>query len=154
MSGDDQNSPAAIARGEVMLEALIAKPVSRVLSRVSAHVAEFAELPAKVAVNPAQNALPIRGREIGVREFEIAKPGTPQPRQQAPRRRSEGRTYMPRDIARQRSDEAQQRPDKRIFQTFSHRERRNASLYGRFAAEYPERARAAHRLRPPVLAHS
>src|ERR1017187_8329447 len=73
MAGEHQNTLAAVARCEVMLEAFGADEAACELGGVLGHLAEFGEQPAEVAVLLPQNVGALGGGHRWEGEFEVAQ---------------------------------------------------------------------------------
>jgi hypothetical protein len=85
VAGKDEDSFAAIAGAQVMVEAFVANEAGGEVRGVVGHLAELGEEPAQVAVFQSKDVFALRGGEAGKGEFEVTQTDSAKTTEQAER---------------------------------------------------------------------
>src|SRR5277367_309320 len=115
MSGEDENSFALIASRQVVLQPLVADKAARGFRGVARHLAELGQQPAKIAVQLAQNLLPLGSAFLRKRQAKVKIPNTRQTWSKHQRHAADGRTYTPGDTPRRQAQKLYRSPHQRKF---------------------------------------
>ena len=121
MAGDNQHALAARLGCQVMVQALGAYPVARVLRGVAGQAAKLHKLPAKMAEDPAYDAPALRRREFRQSQFQIAHADAAQPSQPSVRCPGQQAGRHARQHARHASQGARHGQNQPILKLLPHR---------------------------------
>src|ERR1700733_13890140 len=103
MTGKDEDPFSLIASSQVVLQPLIADKAARGFRGVARHLAELGQQPAKIAVQRAQNLLPLGGAFLGKCQAKIKIADARQARSKRERDPADGRTYTAGDAPRRQA---------------------------------------------------
>src|ERR1700743_944416 len=117
MTGEDEDPFALIPSREVVLQPLVADKAARRLRSVAGHLAELGQQPAKVAVQLAQDLLPLGGAFFRKCQgkIKIADAGKTWSQQQ--REATDARTHTAGDAPRRQAQKLYRGPHQHKFQS-------------------------------------
>ena len=123
VAGEDEDAVAAIARLEVVVEALVADEAAGEGRSVGGHLAELSQQPAEVAVFEAQDVGALGGGHRGEGQLQIVQASAAQAAERVVGDAADQNAGCTGPTARERSEDVDEEPGEREFEAMAQRGR-------------------------------